>query len=926
MRIERLFAGGDLPRQGPDVFDTASTGGGALEAHRKVRDASLRQYAAIIRGQGEITEARQARFAADGRFGQSVQAAGVAIAAEVAATRKREQADLAAQLDRQRREGEAATQASRIERLFEDGVEKLVGAIQSGRTAPDGSVPEPAALQGEMIALRNSALDSVPGAGTRSMLEPRLNTILQGSGPQILRATEKQRIAGQRQEADASLAALARRAAGSGDPMARWQRLMDGFTLVESLNQAGVYDGASAERKKLAFRATLARGALRSDIAANPEATLAALDAGGYDALIGEENRGPWADAATQARAAREAQAAQGLRLRQAGAASELARAVASGAVGLPEVEAADLAPADRGRLRRQAERLTAQRHAAARDIDRIEDCLAQGGAFDMADAGLLRALDSHYAAVARPWVQKPDADAPQRLAAYADRLGAVPPALAGDVLDSLQAGKPEQMVLAAETLDRVTAAVPGSLSQFPDGAALRAHLIVALTDAGLTPADAVARTETVMTADAATRDARRPDGEAAAAAPRNRSFLTRAWADAAEDADALPEPAQDRFTALFTEGYAATADERVARALAFKRLLGEIGGGKGKDWVGEEDTDEGGAESRVLQGGIGEDRFNDLARSMADGFGVGGAESNKAFDILNQLLKQARKYPGLRRALDELDHFARNGSQPKKSEPENPNLPSAPRSGETRPLPKPEEAGPEPEGEPQEKSPRIRPEEIANIARGEVERERQKRKDERATRRNAGKSNEPPTPLQRRIADTFRGRFQESGRSKISLDVRDVAADAVQSDVIKEFVHAEADGSLVNAGEQVAELRLDEISSDAVTRVLEKSGGKHDLSGKRHALPSDRMRHALNRHGVGNEKDPRQEPITPEDIAAFTEIVNQADKVNHIRTRGDRSVSIEFEKRVNGTYVIVEMLRKDDLLEFYSMRKVKAH
>lgn len=59
-----------------------------------------------------------------------------------------------------------------------------------------------------------------------------------------------------------------------------------------------------------------------------------------------------------------------------------------------------------------------------------------------------------------------------------------MPPALAGDVLDSLQAGKPEQMVLAAETLDRVTADVPGALSQFPDGAALCADLIVPLIDA----------------------------------------------------------------------------------------------------------------------------------------------------------------------------------------------------------------------------------------------------------------------------------------------------------------------------------------------------------------------------------------------------------------------------------------------------------
>jgi hypothetical protein len=802
MRIERLFAGGDLPRQGPGVFDTTNTGSGALEAHRKLREASLRQYAAIIRGQDAIADARQDRFAADGRFGQSLQAVSGAVDAGIAA------------LDRKRKEAEAATNAARVARTFEDGIERLVGAIKAGRTTTDGKVPEAKGLEEDLLTLRNRALDSVPDAGTRQFLEPRLNALLQGSGPQILRETEKQRIIGQWQEADTSLAALARRAADSADPMARIQRLMDGFSLVDSLGEAGVFDRAGAARKKLAFRATLARGALRTDIEADPGATWARINAGGYDALLGDDNRGPWADAATQAKAAREADAARSLRLRQAGAASELARNLESGAAGLPEVEGADIAPADRDRLRTQAQRLAAKREASARDIDLIEDRLVERTApFDLKDATLLRALDSHYAAIARPLVDKPDADAPQRLAAYADRLGAVPPALTGDVLDSLQAGQPAQMVLAAETLDRVSASVPGSLSQFPDAAANRAHLIVALREAGLSPADAVARATTQVDVDAATRDARRPDGEAIAATSRVQGFLARAWADAAEDSDPLPAAAEERFKTLFTDAFAATNDERVSQTLAFKRLLGDIGEGKGKDWVGEEDADLNGADSSDTQeGGAADDRLTDIANSIIRVFGVdSGTESgNKWIEGANAALKFLRQYPRFRCIIDDLDHLGRNGKLPKKNGPSDPNLPSAPRSGETRPVPKPEEPEAEPSsGEPKEKPPRIRPEDVVDIAREEVERERQRRKDEKAARRNAGRSNEPPTPLQQHIVEVFRDQFRSSGHSKVSLDIRDVATDAPQTEIIKEFVHSEASGDLLKPGTEVAELRL---------------------------------------------------------------------------------------------------------------------
>lgn len=698
MRIERLFAGGDLPRQGPGVFDRTNTGSGALEAHRKVRDASLRQYAAIIRGQAEIADARQDRFAADGRLGQSLQAVSGAVDAGIAA------------LNRKRKEAEATTNAARVARSFEDGIDRLVGAIKAGRTTPDGQVPEAKSLEEDLLTLRNRALDSVPDAGTRQFLEPRLNALLQGSGPQILRETERQRIKAQRQEADTSLAALARRAADSADPMARIQRLMDGFSLVDSLGEAGVFDRAGAERKKLAFRATLARGALRTDIEANPAATFDKINAGSYDALLGEDNRGPWADAATQAKAAREADAARSLRLRQAGAASELARNLESGAAGLPEVEGADIAPADRDRLRMQAQRLAAKQAAATRDIDLIEDRLVERSTpFDLKDASLLRALDSHYAAVARPWVEKPDADAPQRLAAYAERLGAVPPALTGDVLDSLQAGKPEQMVLAAETLDRITAALPGSLTQFPDAAANRAHLIVALTEAGLSPSEAVARATTQLEADAATRESRRPDAEAAAAASRNQTFLARAWADAAVDSDALPEAAQDRFKALFTDGYAATGDERVSRTLAFKRLLGEIGEGKGKDWVGEEtsnaqsDAPTGNDDADVLWGGAGliDQELRDLTLSIfgQESTGAGNTKANLGpiIPFIVQLVQKVGPEVA-RQVVRTIGRLTKTGkSLPGPKTPEEPSLSAPPKAPETRPVPKSEEVEPAP-------------------------------------------------------------------------------------------------------------------------------------------------------------------------------------------------------------------------------------
>lgn len=92
------------------------------------------------------------------------------------------------------------------------------------------------------------------------------------------------------------------------------------------------------------------------------------------------------------------------------------------------------------------------------------------------------------------------------------------------------------------------------------------------------------------------------------------------------------------------------------------------------------------------------------------------------------------------------------------------------------------------------------------------------------------------------------------------------------------------------------------------------------DVAGLRHAIDTSQITHAFNGHGPGNETDPDNEPISPEAIAAYLEVVKNYDRISGVRAVGG-TTRIKFEKRVDGLVVVVEQARTTEkTLAFLTM------
>lgn len=115
-------------------------------------------------------------------------------------------------------------------------------------------------------------------------------------------------------------------------------------------------------------------------------------------------------------------------------------------------------------------------------------------------------------------------------------------------------------------------------------------------------------------------------------------------------------------------------------------------------------------------------------------------------------------------------------------------------------------------------------------------------------------------------------------------------------------------------------------IVDDEEAKQLKGATGLN-LKGYFRVVDSMSMRHSLNRHGKDNPKDFGQIPITLEDFAKIPEIVSTPDSVRlDNETTGTGSPVIIYEKRFNGTTIVVEEVRTGKRqLALKSMRKRKS-
>lgn len=100
-------------------------------------------------------------------------------------------------------------------------------------------------------------------------------------------------------------------------------------------------------------------------------------------------------------------------------------------------------------------------------------------------------------------------------------------------------------------------------------------------------------------------------------------------------------------------------------------------------------------------------------------------------------------------------------------------------------------------------------------------------------------------------------------------------------------------------------------VSDSFADRVQELTG--IDVHGFTHSIVDDNVRHALSRHGQGNESRPGQIPITEKDLASLPEIVSSPDSIRLAGTSrvGGQPVIVIEKQMPDGTTVAVEEIRK---------------
>jgi|GEM_PF-4522785 len=177
---------------------------------------------------------------------------------------------------------------------------------------------------------------------------------------------------------------------------------------------------------------------------------------------------------------------------------------------------------------------------------------------------------------------------------------------------------------------------------------------------------------------------------------------------------------------------------------------------------------------------------------------------------------------------------------------------------------------------------------------------------------------------LRERLKAQVGRQLMSEGGKKVEIGASDQGSDVTTGDVVQAFSELAISGELTPAPDLKAELLLGRIPDDVADRIREKSG--FDARGYELVLPSDDLQHTYNSHGDGHETDDRQTPLTVADFARLPALMADFDSAELLPATTRRPARLRFSKRVNGTVVWVEVIRrKTGRLAFKSMWKKKA-
>lgn len=177
-------------------------------------------------------------------------------------------------------------------------------------------------------------------------------------------------------------------------------------------------------------------------------------------------------------------------------------------------------------------------------------------------------------------------------------------------------------------------------------------------------------------------------------------------------------------------------------------------------------------------------------------------------------------------------------------------------------------------------------------------------------------------------VADAFKkaldtvnaGRALEGKKHKGGAEFTpdDIAPGTDEVEAIEGFVESWRQGKLLPDDQKQAQLNLGEVDVEFATRLKRDTGV--DVTGFEHIIDTGQLRHAWQRHGPDRERNPNQEPLSPEAISVYKYAVEGYDTV-YFRERRSGKITITFEKRVNGLVVVVEQVRtKTGRFAFHSM------
>ena len=338
----------------------------------------------------------------------------------------------------------------------------------------------------------------------------RVGVLARSSGLDVKSAAMRQREQTAVGRFGNTIDTLLRAGGMSGSDAEREANTRQAYSVIDQAVADGVIRADQGDTQKQRYTANLQELTLRRRGEQNPDAALADLRAGRYDAIDADKRQGfselflrqSEADArqrqadADRQRAIEERDKAE----KNAFFAVDLERKVKSGDAGLKDIEAARaddrLTPAQYDSLTTTWDSTQKDRLKQAEDEKRVADAIARvdGGAIlNPKDKGDRDAVDTWFAQQAKDL--QPD-DLQNLITTTSVRTGIIPPTVVGQ-LNGAARGTPERMAWGANTFQTLDQQAPQTLDDLPDETKRSYRLMSQYLNAGYGPADAQKRVQT---------------------------------------------------------------------------------------------------------------------------------------------------------------------------------------------------------------------------------------------------------------------------------------------------------------------------------------------------------------------------------------------------------------------------------------------